>query len=171
MNFKRLEYLDLEITGFKKTKISLQNNIKISCNIEHLENQYKHIPHTSNGQQNLLVDLIINLGRSLEDNVDKTNNNITKLAKFFQNSKIKTLQSNLDYIRQLLKDFTNQVKRFPSVEEIAELNIIIELKDPKPVEIEIKRIVELLHKEVESIKETQKELKDQLKTITKIVIE
>ena len=39
MNYKRLEYLDLEISGFKKTKLNLQNNFKHSCNNEHLENQ------------------------------------------------------------------------------------------------------------------------------------
>ena len=95
MNFKRLEYLDLEIAGLKKIKLSLQNNIKISCNIEHLENQYKHIPHTSNSQQNFIVDLLINLGQNLEENIDKTNKNITDLASFFENSKITTLRKKI----------------------------------------------------------------------------
>ena len=45
MNFKRLEYLDLEIARFRKIKVNLHNSIKINCNIEHLENQYKYVQH------------------------------------------------------------------------------------------------------------------------------
>ena len=51
MNFQRIDYLDLEIKSLRKTKVSLSDSFKLSCNIEHLENQYKHIPHTSNSQQ------------------------------------------------------------------------------------------------------------------------
>ncbi len=166
MNFKRLEYLDLEIVGFRKVKVNLHNSIKINCNIEHLENQYKHVPHTSNSQQNFIVDLLINLGQSLEENIDKTIKNITDLACIFENSKINTLRKNLDYIKDLLDDFNNTVKRFPSKKEIAELTSLIEHRNPKPVELEIKNLVEKLNLEVEDIKQTQKELKNQLRRLT-----
>lgn len=39
MNFKKLDYLDLEINHHRKQKLNLTERIKISCNIEHLENQ------------------------------------------------------------------------------------------------------------------------------------
>ena len=166
MNFKRLEYLDLKIAGLRKTKVNLQNNIKINCNIEHLDNQYKHIPHTSNSQQNFIVDLIINLGQSLEENIDKTNKNITDLASFFENSKINTLRKNLDYIKELIGDFNNTIKRFPSKKEILELTNLIEQKTPKPVELEIKSLVTSLSLEIENIKQTQQELRSQIKRLT-----
>ena len=166
MNFKRLEYLDLEIVGFRKIKVNLHNSIKINCNIEHLENQYKHVPHTSNSQQNFIVDLLINLGQSLEENIDKTIKNITDLASVFENSKINTLRKNLDYIKDLLNDFNNTIKRFPSKKEIIELTSLIEQRTPKPVELEINNLVEKLNLEVEDIKQTQKELKSQLRRLT-----
>ena len=40
MNFQRLDYLDLEISNHRKTKLNLTEKIKISCNIEHLENKF-----------------------------------------------------------------------------------------------------------------------------------
>ena len=60
MNFQILEYLDLEISHYRKQKYNFIERIKISYNIEHLENQFKNIPHTSNSQQNFIVDLLIN---------------------------------------------------------------------------------------------------------------
>lgn len=54
MNFQILDYLDLKINNHRKVKLNLIERIKVSCNMEHLENQFKHIPHTSNSQQNLL---------------------------------------------------------------------------------------------------------------------
>ena len=71
MNCQRLEYLDLEINHHRKQKLNLIERIKISCNIEYLENQFKHIPHTSNSQQNFIVDLLINLGQHLEVNLNR----------------------------------------------------------------------------------------------------
>ena len=65
MNFQRIDYLDLKIKSLRKIKISLSDSFKLRCNIEHLENQYKHIPHTRNSQQNFIVDLLINLGQNL----------------------------------------------------------------------------------------------------------
>ena len=59
MNFQILDYLDLKISHHRKQKLNLIKRIKISCNIEHLQNQYKHIPHTSNSQQKFIVDLLI----------------------------------------------------------------------------------------------------------------
>ena len=50
MNFQRIDYLDLEIKSLRKTKVSLLDSFKFGCNIEHLENQYKHIPYTNNSQ-------------------------------------------------------------------------------------------------------------------------
>lgn len=54
MNFQILDYLDLKINNHRKVKLNLIERIKVSCNMEHLENQFKHIPRTSNSQQNLL---------------------------------------------------------------------------------------------------------------------
>ena len=70
--------------------------IKISCNIEHLENQYKHIPHTSNSQQNFIVDLLINLGQHFEVNIEKLKELVLGLENFFMTSNINTLRRNLD---------------------------------------------------------------------------
>ena len=39
MNFKKLDYLDLETNHHRKQKLKLTERIKISCNIGHLENQ------------------------------------------------------------------------------------------------------------------------------------
>ena len=114
MNFQRLDYLDLEISHHKKQKLNLTKRIKISCNIKHLENQYKHIPHTSNSQQNFIVDLLINLGQHLEVNIERLKELVLELGKFFKTSNINTLRRNLDYIKELLTDFNSQVKRFPS---------------------------------------------------------
>lgn len=47
MNIQKLEYLDLEINNHRKVKLNLIERIQVSCNIEHLENQFIHIPHTS----------------------------------------------------------------------------------------------------------------------------
>ena len=38
INFLKFDYLDLEISNPKKLKLNLTKRIKISCNIEHLEN-------------------------------------------------------------------------------------------------------------------------------------
>ena len=38
MNFQQLDYLDLQISHYKKQKLNLTERIKVSCNIEHLEN-------------------------------------------------------------------------------------------------------------------------------------
>ena len=51
MNFQKLAYFDLQISSHRKIKLNLKNRIELNHNIEHLENQYKHIPYTSNGQQ------------------------------------------------------------------------------------------------------------------------
>ena len=99
----------------------MTERIKISCNIEHLENQYKHIPHTSNSQQNFIVDLLINLGQHLEVNIERLKELVLGLGKFFETSNINTLRRNLDYIKELLIEFNSQVKRFPSKNEIVEL--------------------------------------------------
>lgn len=45
MIFESLDYLGLEIGNHRKVKLNLTRRIKLSCNIEHLENQFKHIPH------------------------------------------------------------------------------------------------------------------------------
>ena len=71
MNFQRLGFLDLEINNHRKLKLNLTKRIKIYCNIEHLENQFKQIPHTSNSQQNFIVDLLIYLGQHLEVKLEK----------------------------------------------------------------------------------------------------
>ena len=88
MNFLWLDYLDLEIGHHRKQKLNFTERIKISCNIEHLENQFKHIPHTSNSQQNFIVDLLINLGQHLEINIKKLKEPILGLGKFFETSNI-----------------------------------------------------------------------------------
>ncbi|KDO48216.1 hypothetical protein CISIN_1g037539mg, partial [Citrus sinensis] len=53
-------------------------------------NQYKHIPHTSNSQQNFIVDLLINLGQHLEVNIERLQELVLGLGKFFETSNINT---------------------------------------------------------------------------------
>lgn len=63
---------------------------KIICNIEHWEYQFKHFPYTSNNQQNLLMDLLINLRQHLEFNLEKLKELVLGLGKFFETSNINT---------------------------------------------------------------------------------
>ena len=85
--------------------------------------------------------------------------------------KITTLRKNLDYRIENLPDFSNQVSRFPSKKEIIELIKLIDIKTPKPVEIEIKKLIESLQKEVKNIKQTQLNLQKQLDLVKGIASE
>lgn len=68
----------------------MTERFKIICNIEHWENQFKHFPHTSNDQQNLLMDLLINLRQHLEFNLEKLKELVLGLGIFFETSNINT---------------------------------------------------------------------------------
>ena len=139
MNFHRLEYLDLDISHHRKQKLNLTKRVKISCNREHLKNQFKHIPHTSNSQQNFIVDLLLNLRQDLEVNIKMLKELVLGLGKFFATSNINTLRRNLDYVKELLAYFNSQIKRFPSKKEIIELIRLLDIKTPNPIELEIKK--------------------------------
>lgn len=93
----KLDYLGLELKHFKWTKI-ITEQFKLYCNIDHLENQYKHILHSSDSQKNLIIDLLLNLGQSLE----------AKLEKSFETKIPNIIHTNLDYIKDLILELKKQ---------------------------------------------------------------
>lgn len=64
-----INYLNLEISYHQKTLINI-NSHSLNCNFSNI---YKHELHGSNSQLNSLIDLIINLGESLNYYQNKLN--------------------------------------------------------------------------------------------------
>lgn len=62
----------------------------------------KHILCTSNSSQNFIVDLLINLGQHLENNIEKLKQLVIELGQFFEISNINILMRNLNYIKEIL---------------------------------------------------------------------
>ena len=157
---QKLDYLNLELpkTILKQHKLS---TFSIACNYLHGD----HSLVSNDPSLNSLIDLIINLGRNLEYNLPKIQNNLLAQLKKTCNLNI---GNKLDFIQKHLDSFDKKLNSFPSKREITDLINFIESK-PKIVELEIKKNLDQFQEEINSIKHIQKNLETQVRNLKELV--
>ena len=107
---EKLKYLNLEVNPEnKKYKLFEKQNFKIYCNNYQIKEHELH--NSNNPQQNLIVDLIINIGRQHEEvwyNIIRQIEEIQKVLNK-QEKRITQNSESLEYVKQMMDEiFKNQ---------------------------------------------------------------
>ena len=163
-NYKKFEYLNLEINNLAKRIISLDRQKHI-CYIR--DNNYTHMLHSGNQHLNSITDLIIELGNSLQQHNEKYYNLMQLISDSMvsRNKKLQQINDDQDYLKTSIQridefDITIQklakkfkalnLKSFPNKQDIISLKQMIEENKPKEIEIQSKDLILQIKNQSES---------------------
>lgn len=152
MSSHNLEYLNLELTPRQKS-IKYED---FTLNCWAYDPKHSHSLHGSDAQQNTVVDLLLNLARSLEYYNKRYHNINTTIANSIgeKNKLIKQLTENIEYLKvtqnKLDKLFRGlNLTDLPLKLDIIRLSNLIESNKPRETETQSRLLLEQLKAQVE----------------------